>query len=92
MNYSSLIDLDAEIIDNSFIMLLNVLVKTGVRHAACAGFDGYSYHGDNYFNADMDYQIAREKSQGINQYVRDTLNRLAGTLDVEFITDSLYQC
>lgn len=91
LNYSSLIDLDAEIIDNSFVMLLNVLVKTGVRHAACAGFDGYSYHGDNYFNADMDYQIAREKSQGINQYVKDTLNRLSGTLDVEFITDSLYQ-
>lgn len=46
--------------------------------------------GDNYFNADMDYRIAREKSQGINQYVTETLDRLAGTLNVEFITDSRY--
>ena len=90
LNYSSLIDTNAEIIDNSFVMLLNVLVKTGVSHAACAGFDGYTYHGDNYFNADMDYRIAREKSQGINQYVTETLDRLAGTLNVEFITDSRY--
>ena len=43
----------------------------------------YTYHGDNYFNADMDYRIAREKSQGINQYVTETLDRLAGTLNVE---------
>ena len=90
LNYSSLIDPNAEIIDNSFVMLLNVLVKTRVSHAACAGFDGYTYHGDNYFNADMDYRIAREKSQGINQYVTETLDRLAGTLNVEFITDSRY--
>lgn len=91
LNYSSLIDPDAEIIDNSFVMLLNVLVKTGVRRAACAGFDGYRCHGENYFNSDMDYRIAREKSQGINRYVTETLRRLAGTLDIEFVTDTLYQ-
>ena len=28
---------------------LNVLVKTGVSHAACAGFDGYTYHGGQLF-------------------------------------------
>ncbi len=90
LNYNSLIDPEAEIIDNSFVMLLNVLVRAGVRTAACAGFDGYRYHGDNYFSADMDYQIAREKSLGINQYVIDTLARLKGTLDLKFVTDSCY--
>ncbi len=90
LNYSSLIDRNAEIIDNSFIMLLHVLVKTGVRHAACAGFDGYSVHGDNYFSSDMDYRIAREKSQSINQYVIDTLKSLSGTLDLTFLTDTKY--
>lgn len=90
LDYSSLIDPEAEIIDNSFVMLLHVLVKTGVRGAACAGFDGYSFRGDNYFNSDMDYRIAREKSQSINQYVIDTLKELQGTLEVTFITDSYY--
>ncbi|MFR1662026.1 hypothetical protein [Gallintestinimicrobium sp.] len=71
-------------------MLLNVLTKTSVHHAACAGFDGYTVDGDNYYNSAMDYQIAREKSQSINQYVIDTLERLAGTLTLEFLTDSKY--
>ena len=35
LNYNSLIDQNAEIIDNSFVML-NVLTKTSVHHAACA--------------------------------------------------------
>lgn len=91
LNYSSLIDREAEIIDNSFVMLLNVLVRAGVRTAACAGFDGYTCRGDNYFNADMDYQIAREKSQGINQYVSGILKQLHGTLDLQFLTDTWYQ-
>ena len=90
LNYNSLIDQNAEIIDNSFVMLLNVLTKTSVHHAACAGFDGYTVDGDNYYNSAMDYRIAREKSQRINQYVIDTLERLAGTLTLEFLTDSKY--
>ena len=90
LNYNSLIDQNAEIIDNSFVMLLTVLTKTSVHHAACAGFDGYTVDGDNYYNSAMDYRIAREKSQSINQYVIDTLERLAGTLTLEFLTDSKY--
>lgn len=90
LDYSSLIDPEAEIIDNSFVMLLHVLVKTKVKEVSCAGFDGYSFRGDNYFNSDMDYRIAREKSQSINQYVIDILKELKGTLDVTFLTDSYY--
>lgn len=90
LNYNSLIDPDAEIIDNSFVMLLGVLTKTGIHHAACAGFDGYSVTGENYFSSEMDYQFAREKSQYINQYVIDTLKRLSDTLTLDFLTDSLY--
>lgn len=91
LNYNSLIDRNAEIIDNSFVMLLNVLVKAGVTQAACAGFDGYRYGGENYFNADMDYRIGREKSMGVNHYVIETLRKLSGKLSLDFITDSCYQ-
>lgn len=90
LNYSALIDREAEIVDNSFIMLLHVLTRTGVRHAACAGFDGYTVRGENYFNSDMDYRIAREKSESINQYVRNILKQLQGQLTLEFLTDSHY--
>lgn len=90
LNYSSLIDREAEIIDNSFVMLLNVLLKTGVSHAACAGFDGYSGGGDNYFNPDMDYRLGREKLLGVNRYVIEFLNKHREELTLDFITDSFY--
>ena len=91
LNYNSLIDRDAEIIDNSFVMLLNVLVKAGVSQAACAGFDGYSVGGDNYFNSDMDYRIGKEKSMNLNSYVKNVLKKLSGSFQAEFITDSWYE-
>lgn len=90
LNYSSLIDREAEIIDNSFVMLLNVLLKTGVTRAACAGFDGYGSYGDNYFNPDMDYRIGREKSLGVNRHVRDFLAGHKEQLQLDFVTDSYY--
>ena len=88
---SSLIDREAEIIDNSFVMLLNVLVKAGVSQAACAGFDGYSVGGDNYFNSDMDYRIGKEKSMNLNSYVKNILKKLSGSFHAAFITDSWYE-
>lgn len=91
LNYSSLIDREAEIIDNSFVMLVNVLVKAGVSQAACAGFDGYSVGGDNYFNSDMDYRIGKEKSMNLNSYVKNILKKLSGSFHAEFITDSWYE-
>lgn len=90
LNYNSLIDQNAEIIDNSFVMLLNALTEIGVSHAACAGFDGYNSRGDNYFNEDMDYRIGTEKSMGVNRHVIETLKRLKHTLTIEFVTDSHY--
>ncbi|MEG2427974.1 MAG: aldolase catalytic domain-containing protein [Clostridium sp.] len=91
LNYNSLIDRSAEIIDNSFVMLLNALVNIGVTHAACAGFDGYKSRGDNYFNEAMDYRIGAEKSMGVNKHVIRTLERLKDVLSIEFVTDSYYK-
>lgn len=90
LNYNSLIDRSAEIIDNSFVMLLNALAETGVSHVFCAGFDGYQSSGENYFNTHMDYHIGTEKSMGVNQHVIKTLQRLKDQLTVEFVTDSHY--
>lgn len=91
INYNSLINRDSEIIDNSFLMLLRLLIRAEVTETACAGFDGYSCHGDNYFNMAMDYRIGAEKSMGVNQEVIQTLEKMKGALEVHFITDSYYR-
>lgn len=91
LQYSSLLDEDAEIIDNSFIMLLKVMKKIGVRNVALAGFDGYI--GDkkqNYINAYMEYNFSKKQAEELNKYVSDVLKEMQKELTFEFITDSLY--
>lgn len=90
LNYASLIDTEAEIHDNSFLMFINVLLKMGIRKVYLAGFDGYKKDEDNYYNPDMDYRLAYVKQQGINQYVAKKLASISGELEVCFITDTQY--
>ncbi len=91
LQYSSLLDMDADIIDNSFIMLLKVMKKIGVDHVALGGFDGYT--GDkrqNYINGYEEYSFSKSQARDLNQYVADVLAVLKKDLTMDFITDSLY--
>ncbi|MBO5238177.1 MAG: aldolase catalytic domain-containing protein [Lachnospiraceae bacterium] len=93
LQYSSLLDeaADGVCMDNSFIMLLKVMKKIGVKSVALGGFDGYI--GDkkqNYINAYMEYSFNKEQAEKTNQYVTDVLDDLKKDIDMNFITDSLY--
>jgi len=82
---------DAEIIDNSFIMLLKVMIRLGVKKVALGGFDGYM--GDrrkNYVNPNMEYKFSKKQAESLNEYVCTVLKTLSDELEMEFITDSLY--
>lgn len=91
INYSSLIDPEAAVPDNSLIMLMRLFGKVGIRRAALAGFDGYVHNEMNYFSTNMEYDYAREHAEQLNQYVRDFFSQNAGQLTVGFVTRSLYQ-
>lgn len=91
LKYSDLLDEEAEIIDNSFIMLLKAMIKFGVSEVALAGFDGYQ--GDsskNYINANMEYQFSNSQAQDLNEYVSSVLKNLSKKIQLNFITKSLY--
>jgi 4-hydroxy 2-oxovalerate aldolase len=92
LDYETLIDRSAVFIDNSFIMLMKVMVKLGIRAVALAGFDGYSYdRGTNYYLSEMEYQFAKQKSEEINADVNKNLRELKKRIDFEFITGTLYK-
>lgn len=91
LNYSSLIDEDADIIDNSFIMLLKALVKAGVKKVNVAGFDGYSEDKLNFINPEMEYTFIKDRTEELNQYAKDKLAELASDIKVNFVTTSLYK-
>lgn len=91
LKYSSLLDFNAQIIDNSFLMLLKVLNKLGVSSVAAAGFDGYRTDNmPNYFNPDMEYVFTSNEASELNDYVIGELNKLSSGIKVDFITKSYY--
>lgn len=91
LNYDSLIDRDAEIIDNSLVMLLKTMLKVGVRKIFLAGFDGYSKRADNHFDVSREYIFVKTKAEYLNRYVREFLATIADSIEIEFVTDSRYE-
>lgn len=91
LNYSALLDREAEIIDNSFVMLLKVMVRIGRSTVYLAGFDGYfGQHKKNYLYATMEYKFCKSQADSLNKYVAKVLRGLEPRLKTIFITDSLY--
>lgn len=91
LKYSSLLDEEAKIIDNSFIMLLKVMQKIGVKQVYLGGFDGYvGDENKNYINSDMEYTFTKAEAEELNSYVKRVLDIMSDTLQVEFLTDTLY--
>lgn len=90
LNFSTLMDESARIIDNSLVMLLKVLLDAGVKEVTAAGFDGYFAESSNYFNMSMEYDFVKGMADYLNQYTRDFLDRISSKMSVRFLTDSRY--
>lgn len=91
LNYGALLDREAEIIDNSFVMLLKVMIRIGRDRVYLAGFDGYfGQHKKNYLYANMEYKFGKAKANNLNRYVAKVLADLKSQIETIFITDSLY--
>ena len=86
----SLLEKNESIVDNSFLMLLKVLNKCGVKKLACAGFDGYSDKEDNYFNPKMEYSFVKQEARHLNNHIREVINETYADMDIEFVTYSHY--
>ncbi|MFI3177256.1 MAG: aldolase catalytic domain-containing protein [Eubacteriales bacterium] len=91
LNYERLIDESTDIPDNSFVMLLKVLMEAEVSKVYLAGFDGYSETKMNYFNTNMEYSFAKDKAHYLNEYVSAFLTNEARELSYEFVTDTCYE-
>ena len=91
IRYSNLLDFNAQIIDNSFLMLLKLLKNIGVKEVFCAGFDGYALDNrPNYFNPDMEYEFTYNEASELNDYVIGQLKDLSDGFKINFVTDSHY--
>lgn len=89
VNYSALIDEQADIPDNSLIMLLRLLGRMDIAGVSLAGLDGYTPDDVNYFDINMEYSFVKEKADLLNRYVRAFLADYCKS--VSFVTESRYQ-
>lgn len=91
-DYESLIDRNAVFMDNSFVMMLKILTKMNVKNVVLAGFDGYDTEKTtNYFCSKMEYDFLKHKGEEINLYVNNFFSTIKNKIDVEFITETLYE-
>ena len=85
-----LLEQKEEIKDNSFLMLLKVLKRLGIREIACAGLDGYSDKEDNYAMPGMEYDFVKQAASHLNHHIRSVFAEECSDMKIEFITYSHY--
>lgn len=76
--------------DNSFLMLLRLLNKAGIKSVNCAGFDGYSSKESNYANPDMEYGFLKNEASILNRQIQSVLNTELKDMNINFVTYSHY--
>ncbi len=91
VNYSSYLNGDDAIYDNSGLMLINILIKAGVCGFALAGYDGFDYVGaKNYFDENLVNNINAQKQCKINSAVISYFEKIEKSVNIKFITPTLY--
>ncbi len=92
VNYSSYLNEEDAISDNSGIMILNVLKKVKVKKIALAGYDGFDNNQfNNYYDDKMINSIDAEKMNDVNNAIVSYLKRNKDFMEITFITPSLYK-
>lgn len=90
INFASYALQNPDIIDNSGLMLLNLLVAVGVKEVAIAGMDGYSVHqGENYYDQQLEYDFS-EHAVYRNTLISEELQKVQRMIKLSFITPTYY--
>lgn len=90
-DYSKLIDTEAEIPDNSLIMLLCLLRNVNCNNIVLAGFDGYTDdNSKNYYMTKMEYDFIKQIWNNLNIYMSDKLSDFSKSLSIKSLTSTLY--
>lgn len=90
VNYSSLLSEDDIIMDNTTIMLLNLLCKIKPAKVCLAGCDGYNVESNNYYQQRLQFNQDKEYLLSINEAMATRINELKNLINIEFLTPSLY--
>lgn len=91
VNYSSLLNEDDAIIDNTSIMMLNLLCRLKPAKVFLAGMDGYAIDKSNYCESHIQLNLDAELMKGMNKAIKTRIKELSQVLNIQFVTPSLYE-
>lgn len=90
VNFASYASESPEIIDNSGLMVLRLLIAVGVKKVSIAGMDGYStYQNNDYYDQNLEYDFSAEAKQR-NLLISEELKDIRKQMKLNFITPSYY--
>lgn len=90
VNYSSYTSSNPEIIDNSGLMALRLLLALGIKNVMVAGMDGYSvYENGDYVDQTLEYSF-ENGAQRRNDLISKELSDINKLMTIDFITPTNY--
>ncbi|NLG05316.1 MAG: hypothetical protein GX567_16065 [Clostridia bacterium] len=90
VNFASFASQNAEIIDNSGLTLLKLLVAVGVKEVIIAGMDGYSTQQDgDYFEQQLEYDYSKQ-AEIRNVLISGEIKEIQKVMKLSFLTPSQY--
>lgn len=89
VNYSSLLCEDDEIMDNTAMMLLNLLMKLNPTKVYLAGLDGYRENESNFYQERLNMS-EQDNVRELNAAMTQRIKELSKVMPIEFLTPSLY--
>jgi 4-hydroxy 2-oxovalerate aldolase len=90
VNYSSLLSEEDIIMDNSSLLILNLLVKLKPTKVYLAGLDGYSFEKNNYYAERLNLLQDKENILAQNKAMKNKIADLSKKMKIEFLTPSMY--
>jgi 4-hydroxy 2-oxovalerate aldolase len=90
VNFSSFLDENDVIKDNSAIMLFNLLQKLNPNTVFVAGLDGFTSEANNYCSDRLEMRNDIDRHNALNDAMSHRIASLSATLDIQFITPSIY--
>ncbi len=91
VNFASYASKDAEIIDNSGVMVLKLLLALGLKKVHVAGMDGYSANQNiNYYDNNLEYDFSNVAEKR-NELISKEMQEIGKVLQIEFLTPTAYE-
>ncbi|MDD6201941.1 MAG: aldolase catalytic domain-containing protein [Lachnospiraceae bacterium] len=91
VNYASYISEETEIVDNSGLMLLKLLLSIGMKEVYIAGMDGYTASvRQNYYDVGLDYDFS-DKIEMRNRMISSELRDIDAKMKLHFLTKTIYR-